>query len=1472
MAFSIPYVQTEIKSIAEDELSKLIDSEISIERLYFQPFNLLMLSNVEIKDKNDISAIKIEKIGAGINIWRLLVYQRIELTFAEIIGLDAQIYKKTISDSLNIQFIIDAFASKDPNKPKAKFDLTIHSVILRKCNIQYDNLYAPRASNENIFDKNHIKLSNIRADISLPKISNDDFEINLRRLSFNEKSGFILNSLKGKFHLTSDFISISDLHVLLPNTTISPNKIFLPINGLNNISDVINNEVIRFELYKNKLTLSDFKSFVPAFSYNQEPLTVSLSVEGNKRNIILNHLSVNSNHEDLSLYIKGNFFNPDSIKKSKIILEKIEFNAKSNSVKNIINSISHIPQNFKEIIYRCGDISLQSFAHGSIENVNFNGTLNSSAGSIDLDLSYLNTKQNNNISGSISINEFALNELLNNQKFGVLTSEVNIDLSIRHKKIDGSIILNAPLFTFNNYGYKNINIELFKEDNIISSDINIDDKNLNIGIDGTIDISKDKKRANLNIDFSDINLNALNLINKYEDFILNGKIISEFEGNNIDDLTGFVALNNLNFSNSSSNIHIDEFLLKVEEELVLLKSDIISGSLIGQYKLKRLPMVVKDILSSALPSIINHNNKTINLNVESANSTCQIEQLNMFDFNFTIKNDNRLTSFFNLPIRLIDDIDIVGHFDEVNGSADLMVNIPRFQQGKDKVIHDSYLNIEMDSQRDIFDLNLSTRLPGKNGDIFITLDGAIANGIIDTNISWAFDRMKFYKGDVSLSTMLNRDTLINEIGVDLNINRSHFFVNDTIWTIEPANIHYQNKKIKVNDINVWRTNQHVKINGQASENSQDTIKLDLENINLNYIFETLKINHVTFGGTATGKFYATNLFTREPIAFTPALNVKSLSYNDALLGDAVIKSRWVNDEKKVEILADIRDGDSAYAKLNGGIWVTKDSLSMDFETKKVNIKFLQPFMSAFSTDVEGRASGNALLYGTFKDINLKGDVFADTICMRVDYTNTYYSGSDSVHFRPNLIYINDFKLHDKYGNTAMLNGYVTHNYLRDAGFNFKITKVNNLLCYDTNPTINPDWYGTIFGNGSCDISGEPGIVSIKVAMSTAPNSEFTFVLNDKQNVSDYKFLTFSDKSKTSKDNKLSLTENNLIAPSIFDLELKVTVTNDALMTLVMDPIGGDRIKAYGEGGIQIGYNSSSESMSMGGSYTIDRGEYNFTLQDIIIKEFKIKNGSSVKFDGNPFNANLDITALYRVNTNLSDLDKSFSTDKDLNRTNVPVDAVLMVKGKLQSPEITFDVELPTLTQDVVRKVKSIISTEDMMNRQIIYLLALNRFYTPEYMGSTSNNNELASVASSTISSQLSNILGELSSNWSFSPYFRTDKGDFSDVEVDLALSSTLLNNRLLLNGNFGYRDRSTSSTTFIGDFDIEYLLNRQGTLRLKAYNHYNDQNYYLKSALTTQGIGIILKHDFNKLFDFKKDKSKQNVEKNDSIIEQDSIK
>ena len=192
--------------------------------------------------------------------------------------------------------------------------------------------------------------------------------------------------------------------------------------------------------------------------------------------------------------------------------------------------------------------------------------------------------------------------------------------------------------------------------------------------------------------------------------------------------------------------------------------------------------------------------------------------------------------------------------------------------------------------------------------------------------------------------------------------------------------------------------------------------------------------------------------------------------------------------------------------------------------------------------------------------------------------------------------------------------------------------------------------------------------------------------------------------------------------------------------------------------------------------------------------------------------------------------------------------------------ISFDLEFPTLTQDTYRKVRSIVSTEDMMNRQIIYLLALNRFYTPDYMASTTKGNELFSVASSTISSQLGNMLGKLSENWSIAPNLRSDRGDFSDVEVDLALSSRLLNNRLIFNGNFGYRDKSLNSNQFIGDFDIEYLLNKRGTWRLKAYNRYNDRNFYVRSAQTTQGVGIMFRRDFDRLFNFLRPKKTERTD------------
>ncbi len=766
-------------------------------------------------------------------------------------------------------------------------------------------------------------------------------------------------------------------------------------------------------------------------------------------------------------------------------------------------------------------------------------------------------------------------------------------------------------------------------------------------------------------------------------------------------------------------------------------------------------------------------------------------------------------------------------------------------------------------------LNLATTMPTKNGPMTLRLD---SNGIPDkvrTDLSWHIDRRNAYEGAIGLSTTLSRTGAPTDgspghdrLRAVFDRHRSALTFNDSTWTVNPAAVTLDGRTVRVDGINVHHGRQFVKIDGEVSDDPLSALTVDVRDFSLDYLFETLGIDNVALGGSATGTFHASGLYTKRPALLTPGLSVKDISYNKAVFGDALVRSRWDTERNAVTIDASITR-DDRLSEVHGGIFPMADSLDLTFLADRIPVKFMQPYMAAFASDITGEASGRARLWGNFKYIDLEGDVKARDLKMRVNFTNTVYSTSDSVHFRPGLIDLNGITIKDARGHTAKLDGWVRHKFFKEPTFNFAITKARNFLCYDETAARSPVWYGRVFGNGSASINGEPGIVNIKVDMATASNTTFTFVLSDRQVAEEYSFLTFRDRTPRAaetdtlivrRDQQMELVNSlrrkiaaDSASTSDYNISLVMNVTPQAQLVLVMDPVGGDRIRARGSGQLQLDYGSANNDLKMYGTYTLDRGDYNFTLQNIIIKDFTIKQGSKISFQGDPYSAQLDIKAAYQLNANLSDLDESFLEDKDLNRTSVPVNALMNVTGDMRQPDVTFDLEFPTLTSDVYRKVRSIVSTDDMMNRQIIYLLALNRFYTPDYMASTTKGNELVSVASSTISSQLSSLLGQISDNWNIAPSFRSDRGDFSDVEVDLALSSRLLNNRLLFNGNFGYRDKTLNTSQFVGDFDLEYLLNRSGNLRLKAYNRYNDQNYYLRTSPTTQGVGIIFRRDFDNL-------------------------
>ena len=252
-----------------------------------------------------------------------------------------------------------------------------------------------------------------------------------------------------------------------------------------------------------------------------------------------------------------------------------------------------------------------------------------------------------------------------------------------------------------------------------------------------------------------------------------------------------------------------------------------------------------------------------------------------------------------------------------------------------------------------------------------------------------------------------------------------------------------------------------------------------------------------------------------------------------------------------------------------------------------------------------------------------------------------------------------------------------------------------------------------------------------------------------------------------------------------------------------------------------------------------------SMQELIRKDFIIQSGSQVSFSGKGEEAGLDLKAVYTVNSaSLSDL----IPDATFNQNTVKVNCIINMTGTLASPALSFDLELPTVNDEERELVRSAISTDEQMKMQIIYLLGIGKFYTYDYANTEgrSSSDAMSSLLSSTLSGQLNNILSQAlnMNNWNFSSNFSTGQEGWSDLEVEGILSGRLLNNRLLINGNFGYRENQLANSNFVGDFNIQWLLTPSGNIRLKAYNMTNDR-YFAKTTFNTQGLGIIYKREFN---------------------------
>ena len=1076
------------------------------------------------------------------------------------------------------------------------------------------------------------------------------------------------------------------------------------------------------------------------------------------------------------------------------------------------------------------------------------GKLRTDLGELNTDVKITSNKEESYVaySGRVNTENFDLGTMLSNPKLGKIV--FNMDVNGNHRQHQYPQVFLKGLISsidYSQYTYENITLDGAYKDGGFSGKMAMDDNNGSFLLNGIINTTGQTPTFNFLATFDHVRPYDLHLTSNYEGAEFSARLRADFTGGSIDEMDGEINLDSLTFTAPEKHYFLDNLKItasnKNEKGKTLnISSKFIEGNISGDYSYRTLPTSFFNLMQWYMPALLPDKKEKKEKKQKSKNN---------FHFDLHIYDTDLISTIFDIPIKIYTHSTVKGYFNDESNRLRIEGYFPRMRY-KTKFIESAMLLCENPHNQIRTSLRFTNR---RNSDaINIAVEASAQNDSIQTVLNWGNSSGITYSGQLSALACLiskhpteipNKQSLHTEkapLKTIIHIRPTEIILNDTLWEIHPSEVVIDSGKIQINDFNFAHKERHLSINGTISHSLEDTVRVDLEDINIGYVFDIANLG-INFQGEATGTAFASGV----------------LEKNEGLLGDAQIHGEWHHDVKGIYLNAQIREKDKALTHVDGFIYPVKPTSALDLQIKAhgTNLKFIHHYMRNVTSEFKGRVWGDVHFYGRFKALTMEGQVQSDA-SFKVDVLNTTYLIKDSILIKPDGLIFNNNRVFDTQGHEGRANGYLHYQHFKNLEYRFNFN-VNNMLVMNTSESPDFPFYGTVYATGNATIAGNMNDgLNINVAMTTNSNSVFTYIKDNVSSAVSNQFIKFVDKTPRRTIHETILSDYEMAQLEIkaeeekeedtdIHLNLLIDATPDATMKIIMDPMTGDYISGKGAGSIRTEFFNKGD-VKMFGSYKIDQGVYKFSLQEVIRKDFVIEKGSTISFNGSPLDAFLDIKANYIVNSaSLNDLIPN--ANEYVNQTNVKVNCIMAISGQLTAPDIKLDLDLPNEREEVRALVRNYIPTDEQINMQILYLLGIGKFYAPENTGTTDSSDMMSSVLSSTLSGQLNNALANIinNNNWNIGTNLSTGEKGWTDVEFEGMLSGQLLNNRLLINGNFGYRDNPLANTNFVGDFEAEWLVNRSGNIRLKAYNETNDR-YYTRTNLTTQGIGIIFKKDFDK--------------------------
>lgn len=1465
-------------------LSDYLKTEIRIGRTDIGLLNRIIVDDVLIMDQQQDTLLRAARLSAKLDIASILK-GKIVINNTQLFGCYVNIYQNNPKGKTNMQFLIDAFASKDTTSKK-DIDLRINSILIRRGEVRFNKRFV--AETPGVFNPAHLHIRQLSTNIALKAFTKDSLNFQVKRLSFKEQSGISMENFRFKILANSKHANISQLDVQLPHSrlTIDSLQATYPgspkIIGWNKWMDGFH-AVLRVD--HSYVTPHDLACFVPALKGMHEPLHLNLYGEWVREHVFFDHIHLFTKNEEVDLHTRLLLYNVRNKQKRGLHASALSLDIENEVIQLLPEEIKNKLSGAAPFIEKAEFIRFNGELKATHNLLNTNGEISCSAGNIAINGTFNGTKQ---FKGTVASKQLQLNKILApGSGLGNLVFNLNLNGNLENKipKIVAKGVINN--FEYKTYNYQNIQIDGKYGNQGFEGNVSMEDPNGTIRLNGSINPYLKEPKVNVALDLENMSPHDLKLTDKMSGMHFTTKIEADFSGLKADELNGSLNIHDFLVRKAEEERHFGNLSLnwikkEKQEKSIRLYSDFLQATVEGDFTFKDLIHNGQYAVSKYLPGLIP--------TPEKKASDCQISAI------VHIQNLDALKYILNVPIDFKQAAYINASFNSKKDLIQMQVNAPHVIYGTENIknIHVNYagsngfLNGALSLSREM----------GKNM-VRIGVNTDIRDGILYNNLHWNIPKSKKYSGNVAISTLFE-ETEDKQTRTVINFNPSSIVINDSVWNVHPARVEIEPGSVHIDNFLIDQSaDRYLSVHGSVSDQKNDTLVANLKNINLQYVFNMINFHAVEFDGYATGRVYAHDL--KQDPTVEAYLNVQNFTFNLAPMGAMNAYARWKTSEHSIFLNALMNDPmESSMTRVEGTITPGHEpgsGLDLNITADNTNLYFLNQYTAGIFTNLQGRTTGNLRVFGPFGGIDLEGDMLVKHARMKVDILNTqYHMYNNKVAIRPGKIIFDDAVIYDEDGGTqtlghkALLNGVLSHEHFSNMSYDIDI-KADQLLAYDQKEFGDELFCGTAIASGRVGIKGWPGVLNVDIDAWPEENTIFMYNLSRPDVLTENQFVKFVSSKKTGTDRRNLLLESedmtaedneqaSATASKIAEdaaeekssdvrVNFNLHITPRATMRILMDARAGDYISVNGSGNIKASFYNKGK-FQMYGTFTVQEGVYKLSLQDVIRKDFVLSPGGNIVFGGDPNEAGLNLQAIYSVpSVSLNDL----SSGSTFSQNNVRVNCLMNITGKAKQPHISFDFDIPNVNEDEKRMVKSLISTEEEKNMQIVYLLGIGRFYTYDYNNPNQSQSSVAmkSLLSSTLSGQLNEMLSNIigNNNWNFGTNLSTGEQGWSDMDVEGLLSGRLLNNRLLINGNFGYRDNTNTykSSNFIGDFDIQWLLTPSGNLSLKAYSETNDR-YFTKSSLTTQGIGIQFKKDFGTW----KDLFKISRRKRPQILENDSVK